>query len=55
MIKIFKCPILESDSGSLDHKSDALIVELSMPLIFNFITIKIVAISKCLSDNLCKF
>ena len=52
MIKIFKCPILESNS---DHKSDALPVELSMPLILYFITLKMVAISKCLSDNPGKF
>ena len=29
MIKILKCPILESNSGPLDLKSDALPVELS--------------------------
>ena len=55
MIKIFQCPILASNSGPLDHKSDVLPVELSMPLIFYFITLKIVAISKCLSDNRGKF
>ena len=27
MIKIFKCPIVESNSGPLDAKSDALPVE----------------------------
>ena len=55
MIKIFNCTILESNSGPLDHESDALPVELSMPLTFLFITLKIVAISKCLSDNQGKF
>ena len=55
MIKIFKCSTLESNSGPLDHKSDALPAELSMPLIFYFITLKIVPISKCLSDNRGKF
>ena len=55
MIKIFKCPILESNSGPLDYKSDDLPVELSMPLILYFITLKMVAISKCLSDNRGKF
>ena len=34
MIKIFKCPILESNSRSSDPKSDGLPVELSMPLTF---------------------
>ena len=29
MIKVLKCPILESNSGPLDPKSDALPVELS--------------------------
>ena len=29
MIKILKCPILESNSGPLDLKSDTLPVELS--------------------------
>ena len=32
MIKILKCPILESNSDPLDPKSNALPVELSMPL-----------------------
>ena len=51
MITILKCTILESNSRPLDLRSDALPVELSMPLTFCFITLKIVAISKCLSDN----
>ena len=34
MIKILKCTILESNSRPLDPKSDALPVELSMPLTF---------------------
>ena len=34
MIKIFKCPILESNSRPLDLQSDALPVELSMPQTF---------------------
>ena len=51
MIKILKCTILESNYRPLNPKSDALPVELSMPLTFKFITLKIVAISKCLSDN----
>ena len=55
MNKFFECAILESNSGPLDHKSDALPVELSMPLILYFITLKMVAISKCLSDNHGKF
>ena len=55
MIKIFKCIILESNSRPLDLQSDALPVELSMPLTFQFITLKIVAISKCLGDNRGKF
>ena len=55
MIKILKCTILESNSIPLDLQSDALPVELSMPLTFLFITLKIVAISKCLSDNWGKF
>ena len=55
MIKISKCTILESNTGPLDLQSDALPVELSMPLIFSFFTLKIVAISKCLSDNRDKF
>ena len=55
MIKILKCTILELNSGPLALQSDALPVELSMPLKFHFITIKIVAISKCLSDNQGKF
>ena len=55
MIKILNCTILESNSGPLDHESDALPVELSMPLTFLFITLKIVAISKCLSDIQGKF
>ena len=29
MIEMLKCPILESNSGTLDPKSDALPVELS--------------------------
>ena len=32
MIKILKCPIMESNSGPLDPKSNALPVELSMAL-----------------------
>ena len=32
MIKILNCTILESNSGPLDPKSNALPVELSMPL-----------------------
>ena len=55
MIKIFKSTLLESNSEPLDPKSDTLPVELSMPLTFYFITLKIVAISKCLRDNLGKF
>ena len=55
MIKILKCTILELNSGPLDRQSDALPVELSMPLTFLFITLKIEAISKCLSDNRGKF
>ena len=55
MIKILKSTILESNSGPLYLRSDALPVELSMPLTFYFITLKIVAISKCLSDNQGKF
>ena len=55
MIKILKCPILESNSGPLDLQSDALLVELSMPQTFEFITLKNVAINKCLSDNQGKF
>ena len=55
MIKILKCTILELNSRPLDLQSDALPVELSMPLTFYFITLKIVAISKCLSDNWGKF
>ena len=34
MITILKCPILESNWGPLDLKSDALPVELSMPATF---------------------
>ena len=34
IIKILKCHILESNSGPLDPKSDALPVELSMPQTF---------------------
>ena len=48
MIKILKCTILELNSRPLDRQSDALPVELSMPLTFYFITLKIEAISKCL-------
>ena len=55
MIEILKCTILESNSRPLNLQSDALPVELSMPLTFKFITLKIVAISKCLSDNRGKF
>ena len=55
MIKILNYTILESNSGPLDLQSDALPVELSMPLPFKFITLKTVAISKCLSDNRGKF
>ena len=55
MIKILKCTILESNSEPLDLQSDALPVELSMPQPFEFITLKNVAISKCLSDNRGKF
>ena len=55
MIKTLKCTILESNSGPLDLQSDALPVELSMPLTIYFITLKIVAIGKCLSDNRGKF
>ena len=55
MIKILKCNILESNSTPLGLQSDALPVELSMPLTFYFITLKIVAISKCLIDNRVKF
>ena len=55
MIKILKFTILELNSRPLDLQSDALPVELSMPLAFKFITLKIVAISKCLSDNRGKF
>ena len=55
MIKILKCTILESNSRPLDHQSDALPVELSMPLTVQVITLKILAISKCLSDNRGKF
>ena len=55
MIKNFKCTILESNSRPLDLQSDALPVELSMPLTFQFITLKIVAISICLGDNRGKF
>ena len=55
MIKILKCAILESNTGPLDLQSDALPVELSMPQTFEFIILKNVAISKCLSDNQGKF
>ena len=55
MIKILKCTILELNSGPLNLQSDTLPVELSSPLTFYFITLKIVAISKCLSDNRGKF
>ena len=55
MIKNMKCTILESNSGPLNLLSDALPVELSVPLTCCFITLKIVAISKCLSDNRGKF
>ena len=55
MIKILKYTILESNSIPLDPQADALPVELSIPLTFQFITLKIVAISKCLSDNWGKF
>ena len=55
MIKILKCTILESNSIPLNLQSDALSVELSMPLTFQIITLKIVAIRKCLSDNRGKF
>ena len=55
MIKILKCTILESNPIPLDPQSDALPVELSMPQTFCFITLKIVAISKYLSDNRGKF
>ena len=55
MIKILKSTILESNSRPLDLQSVALAVELSMPQTFYFITLKIVAISKCLSDNKGKF
>ena len=55
MNKILNCPIMESNSGPLDPKSNALPVELSMALTIYFITLKIVAISKCLSDNRGKF
>ena len=34
MIKILKCTILQSNSGPLDLQSDALPVELSMPLTY---------------------
>ena len=34
MIKILQCKILESNSGPLDLQSDALPVELAMPLTF---------------------
>ena len=54
MIEILKCTIMESNCRPLDLQPDAL-VELSMPLTFKFITLKIVAISKCLSDNRGKF
>ena len=50
MIKMLKCTIVELNSRPLYLQSDALPVELSMPLTFLFITLKIVAISKCLSD-----
>ena len=33
-VENFKCPILESNSGPLDLQSDALPVELSIPLTF---------------------
>ena len=55
MIKILNFTILESNSRPLDLQSDALPVELSMPRLFEFITLKNVAISKCLSDNRGKF
>ena len=55
MIKILKYTILESNSGPLDLQLDALPIELSKPLTFYFITLKIVAISKCMSDNRGKF
>ena len=55
MNKILKCTILESNSTPLDLKSDALPVELSIKLTFQFITLKIVAKSKCLSDNRGKY
>ena len=55
MIKILKYTILESNSRPLDLQLDALPVELSISLTFQFITLKIVAISKCLSDNRGKF
>ena len=42
---------MESNSGPLDLQSDTLPIELSIPLSFQIITLKIVAISKCLSDN----
>ena len=45
------CTILESNSGPLDLLSHALPIELSGPLTYFFITLKTVAISKCLSDN----
>ena len=54
-IKILNCTILESNSGPLDLLSDALPIELSGPLTYCFITLKTVAISKCLSDNRGKF
>ena len=55
MIKILKCTIMESNSGPLDLQSAALPVKLSMSLTFAVVTLKIVAISKCLSDNRGKF
>ena len=40
MIKILKCNILESNSGALDPKSDALPVQLSMTWKIQIITLK---------------
>ena len=55
MIKNMNCTILESNSGPLILLSDALPIEISGPLSYCFITLKTVAISKCLSDNRGKF
>ena len=54
-LKTFKCPKLGLNPIPLHPQADALPVEPNRKTRLNYLTNTNVAISKCLSDNKCKF